>query len=88
MVTKSITRSRIEQIKVLPFAQNNLLVISDSTLFYIESQGLKFEPATKEKVVMFTLNEFSKNSSNEIALVTKKKEGMILQFNSKTGKFE
>lgn len=37
---------------------------------------------------MFAVNEFSKHHASEVAVVTKKKEGLILQYNQKSGKFE
>ncbi|CAD8157651.1 unnamed protein product [Paramecium pentaurelia] len=86
--SKSLTKSRIDQIKVFPQANSNLLVLSDQTLFFVEEKTLKGDQISKEKVSLFALNEFSKINQFEIVIVTKKKEGFILQYNQKAGKFE
>ncbi|CAD8065668.1 unnamed protein product [Paramecium sonneborni] len=87
-LSKQLTKSRIDQIKVFPQANANLLVLSDQTLFFVEEKTLKGEQISKEKVSLFALNEFSKINQFEIVIVTKKKEGFILNYTQKSGKFE
>jgi hypothetical protein len=47
----------------------------------VDASQLKGDPISKEKVSIFALNEFSKINQLEIVIVTKKKEGFIMQYN-------
>lgn len=89
MTSKQLTKHRIEIIKSIPYANGNLLVLSDYNLFYVEIQSsIKPEPIFKDKIQYFAINEFSKAHQFEIVAITRKKEGVILSYNPKNNKFE
>ncbi|CAD8051809.1 unnamed protein product [Paramecium primaurelia] len=85
---QQFTKVKIDQIKIFPHANANLLVLSDQTLYFIEAATLRGEVINKEKIAIFALNEFSKSNQLELIMITKKKEGYIMQYNLKTGRFE
>lgn len=97
MTSKQIAKGRIDQIKSLPYAGGNLLVLSDPNLYLVDiNSGLKADLVIKvlkffdfeEKIKFFVVNEYSKKHALEIVAVTKNKEAMILQYNIQTNKFE
>ena len=66
----------------MPYVAGNLLVLSDKNLYYVDiNAGMNATPISKDKVMMFALNEYSKHHHQyEVAFVTNKKEGVIIQY--------
>jgi outer membrane protein assembly factor BamB len=85
-IIERLTKSKIEIIRCISFLKI-ILVLSDGTLHILDCNTLKkrWEPILSKTCATFCINEFNET---DLFVITKKKEGIIFKFNTKSEKFE